>query len=40
MAGLKTLMAEIHEGWIEQHRYLNMDLLKERNKQRKLEAAA
>ncbi len=37
---VRALAAEIHEDWIEQHRYLNMDLLKERNKQRKLEAAA
>jgi putative transposase len=37
---VRALAAEIHEDWIEQHRYLNMDLLKERNKQRKLEVAA
>jgi transposase-like protein len=26
---LRALCVEIHEGWIEQHRYLNMELLKE-----------
>jgi len=31
---LRALCVEIHEGWIEQHRYLNMDLLKEHRKKR------
>jgi transposase-like protein len=31
---LRALCVEIHEGWIEQHRYLNMELLKEHRKTR------
>lgn len=31
---LRALCVEIHEGWIEQHRYLNMELLKEHRKKR------
>jgi transposase-like protein len=31
---LRALCVEIHEGWIEQHRYLNMELLKEHRKAR------
>ena len=31
---LRALCVEIHEGWIEQHRYLNMELLKEHRKNR------
>ena len=37
---VRALAVEIHEDWIEQHRYLNMALLKERKKQKSLEAAA
>ena len=37
---IRALAVEVHEDWIEQHRYLNMDLLKERNKQKKLKVAA
>jgi putative transposase len=31
---VRALAVEIHEEWIEQHRYLNMDLLRESLKQR------
>lgn len=31
---VRALLVEIHEDWIEQHRYLNMDLLKEQKKLR------
>ena len=30
---VRALAVEIHEGWIEQHRYLNMELLKEHKKE-------
>lgn len=30
---IRTLAAEIHEGWLEDNRYLNMDLLKEQKKE-------
>ena len=36
---VRALTIEIHEDWIEQHRYLNMDLLKEHKKMQLLEAA-
>lgn len=29
---IRALLVEIHEDWIEQHRYLNMELLKEHKK--------
>ncbi len=29
---IRALLVEIHEDWIEQHRYLNMELLREQNK--------
>jgi putative transposase len=29
---MRALAAEIHEDWIEQHRYLNMELLREHKK--------
>jgi putative transposase len=31
---VRAILVEIHEDWIEQHRYLNMDLLKEQKKLR------
>jgi hypothetical protein len=37
---MRALAVEIHEDWIEQHRYLNMALLKERNKQKNQKVAA
>ena len=37
---VRALAAEVHEDWIEQHRYLNMELFKEHKKQKLLEAAA
>jgi transposase-like protein len=36
----RALAVEIHEDWIEQHRYLNMELFKEHKKQKLLEAVA
>ena len=30
---VRALCAEIHEGWLEDHRYLNMDYLKEQKKE-------
>ena len=35
-----ALAVEQHEEWIEQHRYLNMDLLKEQKKEEKMKLAA
>jgi hypothetical protein len=29
---MRALAVEIHEDWIEQHRYLNMELLREHKK--------
>lgn len=29
---MRALCAEIHEGWLEDHRYLNMEYLKEQKK--------
>ena len=37
---VRALAAEVHEDWIEQHRYLNMELFKEHKKQKLLEAVA
>ena len=37
---IRALAVEIHEDWIEQHRYLNMGLLRESKRQRMLEAVA
>jgi len=36
---IRALAAETHEGWLEAHRYLNIDYLKEAKKQRLKEAA-
>jgi len=36
----RALAVEIHEDWIEQHRYLNMELFKEHKKQKLLETVA
>ena len=36
---MRALCAEVHENWIEDHRYLDMSLLEEQKKQR-LRAAA
>lgn len=36
---LRALAAEIHEDWIEQHRYLNMELLREHKKMKLVNAA-
>ena len=36
---VRTLCVEIHEDWLEDNRYLNMDLLKEQHRER-LQAAA
>ena len=36
---VRALAIEIHEDWIEQHRYLNMQLLKEHKKMQLLDAA-
>jgi transposase-like protein len=30
---VRALAVEIHEDWVEQHRYLNMELLKEHRKE-------
>ena len=39
---VRALAAETHEGWLEEHRYLNMDLLAEHKREllRQLEEAA
>lgn len=37
---MRALAVEIHEDWIEQHRYLNMELLREHKKMKLAEAAA
>ena len=39
---IRALAVEIHEGWLEEHRYLNMDLLVEHKREllRQLEEAA
>lgn len=37
---VRALAVEVHEDWIEQHRYLNMELFKEHKKQKLLEAVA
>jgi putative transposase len=37
---VRALATEVHEDWIEQHRYLNMELFKEHKKQKLLEAVA
>jgi len=37
---LRALAVEIHEDWIEQNRYLNMEILREHNKQLMAKAAA
>ncbi len=36
---MRALTVEIHEEWIEQHRYLNMDLLREHKKLMLMKAA-
>jgi transposase-like protein len=36
---VRALCVEIHEDWLEDNRYLNMDLLKEQHRER-LQAAA
>lgn len=36
---MRALTVEIHEDWIEQHRYLNMDLLREHKKMKLVNAA-
>jgi len=36
---VRALAVEIHEDWIEQHRYLNMQLLQEHKKLRLAKAA-
>ncbi len=30
---VRALCAEVHEGWLEDHRYLNMEFLKEQKKE-------
>lgn len=37
---IRALAAEVHEDWMEDHRYLNMDALKEQMKQPKIKQAA
>jgi hypothetical protein len=37
---IRALAVEIHEGWIEAHRYLNMEMLREQRKQLQLLEAA
>ena len=37
---VRALAVEVHEDWIEQHRYLNMELFKEHKKQKLLSAVA
>ena len=39
---IRALDAETHEGWLEEHRYLNLQLLREQKKEemRRLEEAA
>jgi transposase-like protein len=37
---IRALAVEIHEGWIEAHRYLNMEMLREPRKQLQLVEAA
>ena len=37
---MRALAVEIHEGWIEAHRYLNMEMLREQRKQLQLLEAA
>jgi len=37
---IRALAVEIHEDWIEAHRYLNMEMLREQRKQLQLLAAA
>jgi putative transposase len=37
---MRALAVEIHEDWIEQHRYLNMELLREHKKMKRAEEAA
>ncbi|MCO5043684.1 MAG: transposase [Kiritimatiellae bacterium] len=37
---IRALAVEIHEDWIEQHRYLNMELLREQRKQQQRKDAA
>lgn len=36
---MRSLTVDIHEDWIEQHRYLNMELLKEHKKTKLLHVA-
>jgi putative transposase len=36
---VRALAVEVHENWIEQHRYLNMELLREHKKQKMVKAA-
>ena len=36
---MRALAVEIHEDWIEQHRYLNMELLREHKKLKLVTAA-
>ena len=36
---MRALVVEIHEDWIEQHRYLNMELLREHKKLKLVNAA-
>ena len=36
---MRALAVEIHEDWIEQHRYLNMELLREHKKLKLVNAA-
>jgi hypothetical protein len=36
---MRALAVEIHEDWIEQHRYLNMELLREHKKLQMARAA-
>jgi putative transposase len=37
---IRALAVEIHEDWIEAHRYLNMEMLREQRKQLQLLEAA
>ena len=37
---VRALAVEIHENWIEAHRYLDMNLLKEHKKQERMKVAA